>query len=43
MKNNIKPGFIYKDYHQSIKKKPLNNEFIKKVKRKEQRNKKAGD
>lgn len=43
MNNNIKPGFIYKDYHVSIKKKPINNEALKKQRRKEQRNKKVGD
>lgn len=36
MNNNVKPGFVYKDYHVSIKKKPLNNEALKS---KEEKNK----
>lgn len=41
--NNFNPGFIYKDAHVIVNKRPLNNVGIIKVKRKEQRNKKGRD
>ncbi len=43
MNKNIKPGYIYKDYHACIPKRPLNNKALKKQRRKEERNKNQGD